>query len=95
MKNERRIEYIVFEKSVSLPSSFPKKLLQCTDKVYLGHKKERPLLILSSEISPKNLARRKELMLAFRRGLKLVSARTAFGDASELDMESVPRRFYE
>jgi mannose/cellobiose epimerase-like protein (N-acyl-D-glucosamine 2-epimerase family) len=43
-------------------------------------------LILSSEISPKYLARRKELMLAFfRRGLKLVSARTAFGDASELD----------
>ena len=43
-------------------------------------------MILSSEISPKYLARRKELMLAFfRRGLKLVSARTAFGDASELD----------
>ena len=46
VKNERRKEYIVFEKSVSLPSSFPKKLLQCTDKEYLGHKKERPLLIL-------------------------------------------------
>lgn len=48
-------------------------------------------MILSSEISPKYLARRKELMLAFRRGLRLVSARTAFGDASELDARNQTR----
>jgi len=48
-------------------------------------------LILSSEISPKYLARRKELMLAFRRGLRLVSARKAFGDASELDAQNQTR----
>ena len=50
-------------------------------------------MILVLEISPKYLPRRKELMLAFRRGLKLVSGRTAFGDASRTDAESVPRRF--
>jgi len=33
-------------------------------------------------------------MLAFRRGLRLVSGRTAFGDASESDAESVLRQFY-
>ena len=47
-----------------------------------------------SEISPKYLVRRKESMLAFRRGLRLVSTRTAFGDASESDAKSDSRRFY-
>jgi len=52
-------------------------------------------LIPAIEISPKNLPRRKELMLALRRGLRLVSGRTAFGDASIADAESVPRRFLQ
>jgi len=51
-------------------------------------------LILVLEISPKYLPRRKELMLAFRRGLRLVSGRTAFGDASRTDAESDSRRFH-
>ena len=51
-------------------------------------------MILDSEISPKYLVRRKESMLAFRRGLRLVSTRTAFGDASESDAESDSRRLY-
>jgi hypothetical protein len=34
-------------------------------------------------------------MLAFRRGLTLVSGRTAFGDATESDAKSDSRRFYE
>ena len=50
-------------------------------------------MILDSEISPKYLVRRKESMLALRRGLRRVSTRTAFGDASESDAESGSRRF--
>ena len=50
--------------------------------------------VIETEISPKYLVRRKESMLAFRRGLRLVSTRTAFGDASESDAESGSRRLY-
>ena len=50
-------------------------------------------LILVLEISPKYIPRRKVLMLAQRCWLRLVSGRTAFGDAYRTDAESVPRRF--